>query len=46
MGIGAILLAGSDILGYKLDDTIVRIIGILDLIAIPVFSFFTFKRNK
>lgn len=44
IGITAAILAGADISGFELSDTVIRIIGILDLAARPVLTFSTVKK--
>ena len=39
-----IILAGSNIIGIELPDIAVRIIGIIDLIALPVMVYTTVKK--
>ena len=39
MGGAAVLLAGSRIAGAGLPDAAVRTLGVIDLIALPVFAF-------
>ena len=46
IGIATIILAGSNIIGMELPDAAVRIIGIVDLIALPVLSYSTVKKIK
>lgn len=41
-----IILAGSNIIGIELPDIAVRIIGIIDLIALPVLAYTTIKKIK
>ena len=41
-----VILAGSNIIGIELPDIAVRIIGIVDLIALPVFAYTTVKKIK
>lgn len=42
--IATMILAGSHFVGVRLPDMVVRIIGVLDLIAIFTLSFFTAKK--
>lgn len=44
MGISAILLTGIKIIGFEQQDVAVRIFGIVDLIAFPVFAFAAVRR--
>ena len=42
--IATMILAGSHFVGMRLPDMVVRIIGVLDLIAIFALSFLTVKK--
>lgn len=44
IGISAILLAGSNIIGLALSDIAIRTIGVLDIIALPVLIVATVKK--
>lgn len=44
IGISAILLAGSNIIGLTLPDIAIRMIGVLDIIALPVLIVATVKK--
>lgn len=44
IGISAILLAGSNIVGLALSDIAIRMIGVLDIIALPVLIVATVKK--
>lgn len=44
IGISAILLAGSNIVGLTLPDIAIRMIGVLDIIALPVLIAATVKK--
>ena len=46
ISIATIILAGSNIIGIELPDIAVRIIGIVDLIALPVLAYTTVKKIK
>ena len=46
IGISAIVLLGSKIIGIELNDIIIRIIGVIDLLALPVFVFTTIQKAK
>ena len=46
IGIATIILLGSNIIGMELLDIIVRIIGVIDLLAFPVFAYATVKKFK
>lgn len=43
-GIATMILAGSHFVGVGLPDMVVRIIGVLDLIALFALSFLTAKK--
>ena len=38
IGIATLILSGSRIIGIELSDTVVRILGIIDLISLPFLS--------
>ena len=44
IGISTILLAGSNIVGLTLPDIAIRMIGVLDIIALPVLIAATVKK--
>lgn len=44
IGISTILLAGSNIVGLTLHDIAIRMIGVLDIIALPVLIVATVKK--
>ena len=46
ISIATIILAGSNIIGLALSDVVVRIIGIVDLIALPFLAYTTIKKVK
>lgn len=46
IGIATLILTGSNIIGIALPDAAVRIIGIIDLIALPFLVFATVKKQK
>lgn len=46
IGIATIILAGSGLVGAELPDTATRILGVIDLIALPVLAFTTVRRIK
>ena len=46
ISIATFILAGSNIIGIELPDVAVRIIGIVDLIALPLLSYTTVKKVK
>ena len=41
-----IILAGSNIIGIELNDVLTRVLGILDLVCLPVLVFTTIKKIK
>ena len=49
IGIATIILAGLKIVGVELPDVLIRIIGIVNLISLPVLTYnkvIKVKRNK
>ena len=46
IGIATFILAGSNIIELTLPDVVVRIIGIIDLIALPFLVYTTAKKAK
>ena len=46
IGIATVILAGSNIIGIALPDIVVRITGVVDLIALPVLAYTTVKRIR
>lgn len=46
ISVATIILAGSNIIGMELPDIAVRIIGIVDLIALPVLAYTTVRKIK
>ncbi|MBQ7009239.1 MAG: hypothetical protein IJN05_08510 [Ruminococcus sp.] len=46
IGIATVILAGSNIVGIALPDIAVRIIGVIDLIALPVLVYTTVKKIR
>ena len=46
IGIATFILAGSNVIGVELPDVVVRILGILDLIALPFLAYTTVKKFK
>lgn len=46
IGIAAFILAGANIVGIELPDIAVRILGIVDLISVPVLVYSTVKKAK
>ncbi len=46
IGFATFILAGSNIIGIELPDVAVRILGIVDLIALPFLAYSTVKKVK
>ena len=46
IGTATFILAGANVIGLELPDIAVRILGIIDLIALPVLGFSTVKKLK
>ncbi len=46
IGVCSIILGGSNLLSIKMPDLAVRIIGIIDLIALPILAYTTVKKAK
>lgn len=46
IGIATIFLVGANVSAIKLPDMIVRSLGIIDLLSLPVLAFSTVKRLK
>ena len=46
IGMCTIILAGGNILGIELPSFIVRTIGLIDLIALPILGYTTVKKAK
>jgi len=46
IGITTVILAGPNIMGIKLPDTVIRILGVFDLVSLPVLAFLTVKKRK
>lgn len=44
IGIATLILAGANIIAIELPDTAVRVLGVLDLISLPVLVFTTIKK--
>lgn len=44
IGVTTLFAAGANIAGIDLPDILARVIGIADLIALPVFAFASVKR--
>ena len=46
IGVATITLAGANIIGIELPDIAARILGVLDLISLPVLAFSTVKKAQ
>lgn len=46
IGVATIILAGANIIGIELTDIAARILGVLDLVSLPVLAFSTVKKAK
>lgn len=46
IGAATVILAGSNVIGLKLPDIAVRIIGIVDLVALPVLAYTSVKKAR
>lgn len=46
IGIVSIILFGSNIIGIELSDIVVKILGVIDLLALPVLVYTTVKKFK
>lgn len=46
IGIPTIILIGANIVAIELPDIIVRVLGVIDLVLIPVLVFSTVKKAK
>ena len=46
IGLAAIILNGLNIIGIDVPDIVVRIIGVIDLLALPVLAYTTVKKFK
>ena len=46
IGVATVILAGSNIVGIDLPDIAVRILGMVDLIALPFLVYSTVKKVK
>ncbi len=44
LGIGTVFLAGASLLNIELADFVMRAIGIIDFVALPVLGYTTVKR--
>lgn len=46
IGICTVILAGANLLGIDLPDIVTRIVGLIDLLALPVLGYTTVKKLK
>ena len=46
IGIATIILASANIVGIDLPDMLVRLLGIVDLVALPILVYSTIKKVK
>ena len=46
IGLATIILTGLNIIGIDVPDIVVRIIGVIDLLALPVLAYSTVKKFK
>ena len=46
IGIATFIIAVTNIIGVQLPDIVIRILGIIELIALPVLVFTTIKKVK
>ncbi len=46
IGIATFILAGTNIVGIDLPDMLVRLLGIVDLVALPILVYSTIKKVK
>ena len=46
IGIATIILAGANIVRIDLPDMLVRLLGIVDLVALPILVYSTIKKVK
>ena len=46
IGVVTFILAGTNVVGFELPDVATRILGILDLIALPFLTYSTVKKVK
>lgn len=46
IGIATIILVGADIIAIELPDIAVRVLGVIDLVSLPVLAFSTVKKTK
>ena len=46
IGLATIILTGLNIIGIDVPDIVVRIMGVIDLLALPVLAYTTVKKFK
>lgn len=46
IGAATVILAGLNVIGLKLPDIAVRIIGIVDLVALPVLAYTSVRKVR
>lgn len=46
IGIATIILIGANIIGIELPNIIIRVLGVIDLVALPILAFSTVKKFK
>lgn len=46
IGTATIVLAGSNLIGMALPDIVIRIVGIVNLVALPILVFTSIKKFK
>ena len=46
VAVTSFLLAGDELFDFNLPDSVIRILGIIDLISLPVLIFSTIQKNK
>ena len=46
IGVATFILAGANIVGIELPDVVIRLLGIIDLIALPFLAYSTVKKVK
>lgn len=46
IGIVTMILVSSVLIGAKLPDMVIRILGVIDLMALPVLAFLTVKKKN
>lgn len=46
VGLASLILAGTNIVGIELPDVAVRMLGVVDLIALPFLAYSTVKKVK